>query len=91
MAQKSAAVKNAAAFLVCRPQFSPFRKRGREHCEFSLDLRGILCYDISAPEKQAAYFPDAGVAQSVEQLIRNQQVAGSSPATSSKIKTQLSA
>ena len=26
----------------------------------------------------------AGVAQSVEQLIRNQQVAGSSPATSSK-------
>ena len=27
---------------------------------------------------------NAGVAQSVEQLIRNQQVAGSSPATSSK-------
>ena len=26
---------------------------------------------------------DASVAQSVEQLIRNQQVAGSSPATSS--------
>ena len=28
----------------------------------------------------------ATVAQSVEQLIRNQQVAGSSPASSSKIK-----
>ena len=29
--------------------------------------------------------PDATVAQSVEQLIRNQQAAGSSPASSSKI------
>ena len=29
---------------------------------------------------------NATVAQSVEQLIRNQQVAGSSPASSSKIK-----
>ena len=29
---------------------------------------------------------DATVAQSVEQLIRNQQAAGSSPASSSKIK-----
>ena len=30
------------------------------------------------------YFPNADVAQLVEQLIRNQQVAGSSPAISSK-------
>ena len=29
-------------------------------------------------------FQYAGIAQSVEQLIRNQQVAGSSPVTSSK-------
>ena len=32
----------------------------------------------------------ATVAQSVEQLIRNQQVAGSSPASSSKKYSQLS-
>ena len=31
----------------------------------------------------------ATVAQSVEQLIRNQQVAGSSPATSSKKETAI--
>ena len=31
-------------------------------------------------------FKYAGVAQSVEQLIRNQQVAGSSPVTSSTLK-----
>ena len=31
----------------------------------------------------------AGVAQSVEQLIRNQQVSGSSPLTSSKSKYKL--
>ena len=32
----------------------------------------------------------AGIAQSVEQLIRNEQVAGSSPITSSKRNAQLS-
>ena len=31
----------------------------------------------------------AGIAQSVEQLIRNQQVAGSSPVTSSKASVRL--
>ena len=33
--------------------------------------------------------PDATVAQSVEQLIRNQQAAGSSPASSSKTRLQM--
>ena len=32
----------------------------------------------------------AGIAQSVEQLIRNQQVAGSSPVTSSKKSAKVS-
>ena len=32
------------------------------------------------------YIAVAGVAQLVEQLIRNQQVTGSSPVTSSKVK-----
>ena len=41
-----------------------------------IDETSKTCYSIKALE-------NASVAQSVEQLIRNQQVAGSSPATSS--------
>ena len=40
-----------------------------------------MCYNIGV---RLLGTRDAGVAQSVEQLIRNQQVAGSNPATSSK-------
>ena len=40
-------------------------------------------------EEFAYAVPYAGVAQSVEQLIRNQQVAGSSPASSSKKENTL--
>ena len=40
-----------------------------------------MCYNIDV---RLSGTRDAGVAQSVEQLIRNQQVAGSNPATSSR-------
>ena len=42
-------------------------------------------YGIISPLFVKASFTSADVAQLVEQLIRNQQVAGSSPAISSKI------
>ena len=38
---------------------------------------------LVSSEKMRHVFRSAGVAQSVEQLIRNQQVTGSSPVTSS--------
>ena len=44
---------------------------------------------LHAPARGAdgahSFFRFAGIAQSVEQLIRNQQVAGSSPVTSSNL------
>ena len=39
---------------------------------------GLVCYDLVFPRR-------AGVAQLVEQLIRNQQVLGSSPSAGSKL------
>ena len=43
------------------------------------------CHEQKYPTQNPVYYYCcAGVAQLVEQLIRNQQVAGSSPATSSK-------
>ena len=44
----------------------------------------IFCGIIIKRERNVALNFCAGVAQSVEQLIRNQQVAGSNPVTSSK-------
>lgn len=46
-----------------------------------------VCRRVSLPANDFV-FP-ATVAQSVEQLTRNEQVAGSNPASSSKIKAQL--
>ena len=46
-------------------------------CKISVDKRKCFCY-----YNRAGWFR-AGVAQSVEQLICNQQVGGSSPSTSS--------
>ena len=56
------------------------RRPGTIFCrtvKIELDEALKTCYDMQANLR------DASVAQSVEQLIRNQQVAGSSPATSS--------
>ena len=52
-------------------------------CNISHLLLGLTGYKLYAIFTNAV-IEYAGVAQSVEQLIRNQQVAGSSPATSSK-------
>ena len=41
-------------------------------------------FPLTCAKNPVYYYCCAGVAQLVEQLIRNQQVAGSSPATSSK-------
>ena len=41
-------------------------------------------FPLAARKKYGILQQDATVAQSVEQLIRNQQVAGSSPASSSR-------
>ena len=57
------------------------RRPGTIFCrtvKIELDEALKTCYDMQANLR------DASVAQSVEQLIRNQQVAGSSPATSSR-------
>jgi hypothetical protein len=42
----------------------------------------------SGPSLRAGHRPDAGVAQLVEQLIRNQQVIGSSPIAGSRFSRQ---
>lgn len=44
---------------------------------------------LTCAENPVYYYCCAGVAQLVEQLIRNQQVAGSSPATSSNAKAAM--
>ena len=68
----------------------PFaNKRGNPYLDcgrgLALDCRGMVCYNNTAICQRTRY---ATVAQLVEQLIRNQQVAGSSPASSSiKITT----
>ena len=57
------------------------RRPGTIFCrtvKIELDEALKTCYDMQANLR------DASVAQSVEQLIRNQQVAGSSPASSSR-------
>ena len=43
----------------------------------------LPCFPLTCAKNPVYYYCCAGVAQLVEQLIRNQQVAGSSPATSS--------
>ena len=43
-------------------------------------------FPLTCAKNPVYYYCCAGVAQLVEQLIRNQQVAGSSPATSSMLK-----
>ena len=73
---------NYAANIVCRNKFFQKVKKNeksiKKRLPFSFEL-GIMI-KLSMRE-QNEY---ATVAQSVEQLIRNQQVAGSSPASSSK-------
>ena len=48
----------------------------------------MILYSSVRVSKDSAHEYFAGVAQSVEQLIRNQQVSGSSPLTSSIKKKQ---
>ena len=54
-------------------------KRFRTKAPLPLDKAGLLCYHMKA-ECISAY---ANMAQSVEQLTRNEQVAGSNPAIGS--------
>ena len=59
---------------------------------FSKNLEKTLAFFFVIGYNKQAFFENANginatVAQSVEQLIRNQQVAGSSPASSSKKMT----
>ena len=61
--------------------FKNEKKADREKTMVSVLTRAKKCAKISF-----VFEKDAGVAQSVEQLIRNQQVAGSSPASSSILK-----
>ena len=52
---------------------------------FDCDFKQLFCVCLLTKRKKSVILLDvAGVAQSVVQLIRNQQVAGSSPVTSSK-------
>ena len=46
-------------------------------------------FPLTCAKNPVYYYCCAGVAQLVEQLIRNQQVAGSSPATSSNAKAAI--
>ncbi len=46
-------------------------------------------FPLTCAKNPVYYYCCAGVAQLVEQLIRNQQVAGSSPATSSSAKATM--
>ena len=46
-------------------------------------------FPLTCAKNPVYYYCCAGVAQLVEQLIRNQQVAGSSPATSSNAKAAM--
>lgn len=64
--------------------FKNEKKTGREKTMVSVLTRAKKCAKISFVFEKVA-----GVAQSVEQLIRNQQVAGSSPASSSKGRDNL--
>ena len=56
---------------------------------FDCDFKQLFCVCLLTKRKKSVILLDvAGVAQSVVQLIRNQQVAGSSPVTSSNKKGQ---
>ncbi len=59
--------------------FSP-NKRFSKKCKKGVDTQSPTCYNLFlSGATDTDKFPDANVAQSVEQLIRNQQVKGSSP------------
>ena len=68
-------------FLRFLTEGKSFSKKSKKR----VDTPGSTCYNsFLSGATDTDKFPDANVAQSVEQLIRNQQVRGSNPLISSK-------
>ena len=74
-------------FLQYKINFIKKLKKFLKKCDKMLAFFFLMSYNKQAVNERATKL-NATVAQSVEQLIRNQQVAGSSPASSSKMHVQ---
>ena len=73
-------------FFNNRWEYLLFRKINLKKVKKRIDIPSLTCYNpFLSGSSDTDKFPDANVAQLVEQLIRNQQVRGSSPLIGSTI------